>query len=96
MAPHKDGIAEDHRLTDIIDLVFFVNGKGGKKSGGLMIAKDNELNDVIFEPQNLFNSCLIYDIKADFYHGFPPVAPGKFRWAINSQFGEKEFIDLTK
>jgi len=67
--------------------------RGGGDSGNLSLSRDNELKDIIIAPDNLKNTCLIYDSLADFYHGFSPVANGKFRWAINSQFCEKSFLE---
>jgi hypothetical protein len=93
VSPHKDGIFANPKTKNFLNMVFLINGRGGKNSGGLILAKDNELKEIIFEPQKLSNSCLIYDSKADFYHGFPPVKLGKFRWAVNAQFCEKTFIN---
>lgn len=90
--PHKDGVQDDPSVPAIINMVFFINGTGGKNSGGLSLSKDSEMKQMIVEPENLKNACLIYDSKADFYHGFSPVARDKFRWAINSQFCVKSSI----
>jgi len=93
VVPHKDGIQDDPRARADINIVFFVNGAGGKNSGNLSLFKDREGNEPIVEPDNLKNACLIYDTMADFYHGFKPVARGKFRWAIISEFTEKSFVE---
>lgn len=93
VVPHKDGIQGDSRAKGFINIVFFINGTGGKNSGNLSLSRDNELKDLIIEPKNLKNSCLIYDSLANFYHGFSPVEKGKFRWAINSQFCEKSYVE---
>ncbi len=89
--PHKDAASETGKL--FLNIVFFINGAGGKDSGNLSLSKDNQLKDIIFEPYNLKNACLIYDSLADFYHGFRPVAKGKFRWGIISQFCEKSYVE---
>lgn len=93
VAPHKDGVYNNTDTSHFLNIIFFINGIGGKASGGLALARDNELKDIIIEPQKLINTALIYDSKANFYHGFKPVEPGKFRWAINAQFCEKDFVD---
>jgi hypothetical protein len=64
----------------------FVNGQGGRNGGGLAISRDNELKDVIVEARCLQNSALLYDVKANFYHGFKPLDKGKFRWSMSSEF----------
>lgn len=89
--PHKDGIQYDPDIPAFINMVFFINGTGGKNSGNLSLSRDSDFEDMIVEPDNLKNACLIYDSMADFYHGFRPVEQGKFRLAINSQFCEKGF-----
>ena len=91
--PHKDGIYQDDKAKNFINMVFFINGRGGKNSGGLTLAWDNELKNIIIEPENLVNSCLIYDSKANFFHGFKQIDRGKFRWAVNSQFCEKTYLN---
>ncbi len=91
--PHKDGIYHNAQAQAFINIVFFIDGTGGKNSGGLMLARDNELKDAIVEPTNLRNTCLIYDSKTDFYHGFRPVERGKFRRAINVQFCAADFVE---
>ncbi|MCH7979581.1 MAG: FAD-dependent oxidoreductase [Acidobacteria bacterium] len=67
-----------------------------ERSGGLSIIKDNAFSEVIFEPGRLQNTALIYDSGASFFHGFKPIARGKFRWAIAAQFCNPEFIKEKK
>lgn len=93
VTPHKDGIQSDSRAKKFINIVFFINATGGKNSGNLSLSKDDELKDLIIEPANLKNTCLIYDSLADFYHGFRPVAKGKFRWAAISQFCPTSYVE---
>lgn len=83
--PHLDETISPE-APPFLNIVVFVNGSGGERSGGLAITRDNEGKDVIFEPVNLVNTCLVYDTKAPFYHGFAPVKWGKFRWAITANF----------
>ena len=40
----------------------------------------------IFKPKNLKNSCLMYDMSEDFYHGFEPMDFGAYRWAIGVKY----------
>ena len=87
--PHMDSIAKDPKTTDGINMVFFIDATGGKNSGGLSLYRDNEAKDIIFEPENLRNSVLIYNTFVDFYHGFPPLAKNKFRWTVGASFNDR-------
>lgn len=93
VVPHKDGIYNNEKAKNFLNILMFVDGTGGKNSGGLTLSRDNEQKDIIVEPMNLKNTALIYDSKANFYHGFRPLEKGKFRWSIASQFCEKSFIE---
>lgn len=90
--PHHDSNKNDPRARYLLNFIFFIDATGGKHSGGLCLSHDNELNDIIFEPTKLKNTCLVYDILGDFYHGFSPIAPGKFRRAIAAQFCQKSYV----
>lgn len=91
--PHKDGIRDDPKAKDFMNMIFFINATGGKNSGGLTLSRDPEIKDIMFEPAKLVNTCLIYDIIGNFYHGFPPIAPGKFRWVITAQYCGRAYVD---
>ena len=93
VVPHQDGIKNDPRASAFINIVFFINGTGGKNSGNLSLSRDNELEDLTVESKNLRNACLIYDSMADFYHGFRAVERDKFRWAITSEFCERSYVE---
>lgn len=84
--PHMDSLHDEGALN----MVVFVNGTGGKDSGNLGIWKDNEFQDCIFEPENLTNSCLMYDMSTGFYHGFKPMRFGAFRWTMNAAYSVKK------
>jgi hypothetical protein len=90
--PHRDTVAEASQFPSI-NFIFFVNGTGGPRSGGLALSNDNELNDVFFEPTKLKNTCLVYNTAAPFYHGFEPMAWNKFRWMMSAHFaGPDQFV----
>lgn len=80
--PHIDSSNSRYNINS----VFFIDGTGGKYGGGLGIWKDNEFLEPIFIPENLTNTCLIYDMSEDFFHGFPPMRFGAFRWTINATY----------
>jgi hypothetical protein len=88
---HRDGIALTPDGAHFLNVVFFIDGTGGDHSGGLCILGDAGFSNVVFESRNLRNSALMYHSAAPFYHGFGPVAAGKFRWAIASQFCHPSF-----
>jgi hypothetical protein len=92
VVPHRD--SKHRSKPPALNILMFVDGQGGKNGGGLAISRDNELKDVLVEAQNLKNSALLYDVKADFFHGFKPVEKGKFRRSMASMFrGMKTDID---
>ncbi len=86
VVPHKDSTFRADRPRHILNILVFVDGQGGDGGGGLALSRDNELRDVIVEAKYLKNTALLYDVKADLFHGFKPVAPGKFRWSMSSEF----------
>lgn len=69
-----------------VNMIIFMNGTGGENAGGLGVWKDNEFKEKIFEPTNLKNSCLLYDMSEDFYHGFKPMRKNSFRWTIAATY----------
>lgn len=98
VAPHRDSVfySPDAKAQHFLNVVFFINGSGGPRSGGLSILKNNTFSDVIFESQKLQNTGIVYDSSAPFFHGFRPVAKEKFRWAINVQFCAPQFFKEKK
>ncbi|MDO8619779.1 MAG: hypothetical protein Q7R64_00320 [bacterium] len=95
VVPHKDSSKDDPRAKYLLNFIFFIDATGGKNTGALTLSRDNELTDIMFEAPRLQNTCLAYDILGDFYHGFPPIAPGKWRWVITAQFCQKSYVEKT-
>jgi hypothetical protein len=91
VAPHRDSTAYTPEGEHFLNIVIFVDGTGGERSGGLAILGDNTFRDVIFESQKLRNTALIYATNAPFYHGFEPVRWDKFRWALLAQFCDRNY-----
>ena len=85
--PHRDSYYRAKHPA--LNILMFADGQGGQNGGGLVISRDNEFKDIIVEAQNLRNSALLYDVKADFFHGFRPVGKGKFRWSMSAEFKGK-------
>ncbi len=95
VVPHKDSTKDDPRAKYLLNFIFFIDAAGGKHSGALTLSRDNELKEIMFEPPRLQNTCLAYDILGDFYHGFPPIASGKWRWVVTAQFCQKSYVEKT-
>jgi len=79
---HLDSVStKKSNIGESINFIFFIKGTGGPRSGGTCIYRD-ENGEILFEPTNTTNSCLIY--RSDkLYHGFPPMSFGKYRWMIS-------------
>lgn len=92
VAPHRDDWAFLRSAPSAAyNIVLFIDGTGGPRSGGLAILGSNSFEDVIFESRILANTALVYDTKAPFFHGFEPVERGRFRWAIIANFISRDF-----
>jgi hypothetical protein len=89
--PHVDDPIPPE-FTPYINMIFFLDGTGGGQSGELTLARDNEYRDIVFTPPHLTNSCLLYDTEAPYYHGFPPIAWGKYRLAITASFAHQDYV----
>lgn len=83
VAPHKD---TTQPVENWINVIIFVDGTGGPRSGGLAILEDNTFEKVVFEAGSVRNSCLIYDPAAPFFHGFEPIAFKKYRLMVGAEF----------
>ena len=81
VVPHTDDIARKGKSA--VNCILIIGATGGHRSGGLILSRDNEQKDIIFEPDELTNTCLIYDTHAPFFHGFPPIARGNYRWMVS-------------
>ena len=68
--PSRPGTASDSPQSgrNWLQFLFYVSASGGEASGGTAILRDNEFREVIFEPQNLTNSCMVFDPFAPFFH----------------------------
>ena len=94
--PHQDSVVRQPQGHTFLNLVFFINGTGGKRAGGLNILKDPEYKEVVFEPTNLRNAVMTYKSAAPLFHGFPPMRMGTFRWTVNTQFCSREWLEHIK
>ena len=83
VAPHRDSPQSGRNW---LQFLFYVSATGGESSGGTAILRDNEFRQVIFEPRNLTNSCMVFDPFAPFFHGVRPIAFGKHRWMLGAEY----------
>ena len=88
--PHKDAISleNDEMANPAINIIIFIKGSDNEDlSGGTGLYRDNEFNDIIFEPKKLNNSALIYKSSENFFHGFKEIkGKDKVRYTLNTQF----------
>lgn len=96
LIPHMDSVTNDNSITDIINIIYFVDGSDDVvNSGGTGIYSDNEFKKPIFIPNKIKNSMLVYNSKSKFYHGFKFMKKNTFRKAITCEFKKSNNI-LTK
>lgn len=92
VAPHRDDWVYLSPRPRVVNLVFFIDGGTGARSGGLALLEENTFDRIVFEVSSLRNTALLYDVIAPYgrdnpyYHGFPPIGWGKYRLAIISNF----------
>jgi hypothetical protein len=85
LTPHKDSLGSNpHKL---INLIYFVSAGGqGWAGGGTSILDDGTFTRPRFVPPALVNTALLYDVRDDFWHGFPRVPLGSWRRVVTAQF----------
>ena len=88
LIPHKDGLPKDKK--EVCNLIFFVDGDNEDtlKSGGTSLYFDNEFEKLIFKPNNICNSLLLYNSNFNFFHGFKKIETNKNRKAITFEYSE--------
>ena len=69
LIPHVDNVQKTKK-KDSYNCIFFVDGddKNLDTCGATSIYKDNNFKDLIFQPQNLKNTMLVYNSTYDFFH----------------------------
>ena len=87
---HIDSAQRLDRSTEMMQLAVFIDGgENGNTSGALRLTRTPNFDDVIICPPHLQNTALVYSTGQDYYHGFPRVAAGNFRWSLNMRFVPK-------
>lgn len=71
LIPHVDDVMLSERKKTY-NCIYFVDGenKDLDSAGATSIYKDNNFQELIFQPTSLRNSMLIYNSTVSFYHGF--------------------------
>jgi len=84
---HIDSAQRLSRSSEMMQWAIFIDGgPDGDTSGALRLTRTPNYDDVIVCPPRLQNTALGYSTGHDYYHGFPPVAHGNFRWSLNLRF----------
>lgn len=90
LTPHKDSL-DSQNPHQMFNLIYFVNASGkGWDAGGTSILGDGTFRHAKFVPQLLKNTALIYDTRADFWHGFPRMPLRSWRWVVTTVFEQTE------
>ena len=87
VVPHLDSVA-DAGMGDTVNLIYYLKGTGGTRGGGTCILSDAE-GSIVFEPQNVTNSCLIY-LSNKTYHGMRRMKRGSSRYMVACDFWPQE------
>jgi len=93
LIPHKDSayILDNSELVH--NCIHFIDGNDAdiEESGGTGLYLDNQFQKKVFIPSTLKNSLLIYNTKANLFHGFNFINKNSFRKAFAFQIIEKRF-----
>ena len=91
LIPHIDGISKNKSFRKNFNFIYFLDGNNEfpENSGATGIYMDNEFKKKVFVPNNLKNTCLVYDSSDNFFHGFKPIKKNGYRKAITFQYFQK-------
>ena len=93
LIPHKDSAYLSDKSELVHNCIHFIDGNDAniEKSGGTGLYLDNQFQKKVLIPSTLKNSLLIYNTKANLFHGFNFVNKNSFRKAFAFQILEKKF-----
>lgn len=92
LTPHQDAVIEDGRGSAFVNFIYFVTGNGEPFTcGGTSISSDAEMNKLLFVPNTLNNSMVMYKSQENIWHGFRPIGKGQCRRAIIFQYCSKTY-----
>ena len=94
LIPHIDGISKKNLSKKTFNFIYFLDGNNNfpEYSGATGIYLDNEFEKKVFVPDNLKNTCLVYDSSDTFFHGFKSIKKDGYRKAITFQYFHKDQI----
>jgi hypothetical protein len=93
LIPHKDTAYLGSESKEIIhNCIYFVDGNDSmiEESGGTGLYLDNEFQKKVLVPSTLKNSLLVYNTKANLFHGFNFMKKNSFRKAFAFQIMQKK------
>lgn len=93
LIPHKDSAYLSDNSEIVHNCIHFIDGNDAniEESGGTGLYLDNEFKRKVLIPSTLKNSLLIYNTKANLFHGFNFINKSSFRKAFAFQIIEKKF-----
>jgi hypothetical protein len=93
LIPHKDSAYLLDSSELVHNCIHFIDGDDSniEESGGTGLYLDNEFQKKVFIPSTLKNSLLVYNTKANLFHGFNFIKKNSFRKAFAFQIIEKKF-----
>lgn len=91
LIPHKDTAFNDNDESVIHNFIYFIDGNDKilRNSGATSLYLDNQFEKEILVPSTLKNSLLVYNTKANLFHGFNFMELRSFRKAIAFQILKK-------
>jgi hypothetical protein len=92
LIPHKDTAFLDSDESVVHNFIHFIDGNDKilRNSGATSLYLDNEFKKEVLVPSSLKNSLLIYNTKANLFHGFNFMEKKSFRKAIAFQILKKK------
>lgn len=93
LIPHKDSAYLLDSSELVHNCIHFIDGDDSniEESGGTGLYLDNEFQKKVLIPSTLKNSLLVYNTKANLFHGFNFIKKNSFRKAFAFQIIEKKF-----
>jgi hypothetical protein len=92
LIPHKDSAYLSDKSELVHNCIHFIDGNDAniEDSGGTGLYLDNQFQKKVLIPSTLKNSLLIYNTKANLFHGFNFINKNSFRKAFAFQILEKK------
>lgn len=94
LLPHKDSVGSlgDGSWLNVIFIVAS-DGQDPNKCGKTSFYLDNTYNRLAFTPILHGNCAVLYDTRADLFHGFEPLARQSWSWRIIAQYASTEELE---